>query len=144
VKTWPIFLVLCAVTLTHGQRVEVPVQPQTSIRPTVEIPHIRGYLADPTWARIPNAVITLQKKKAGAFIDVQSIDTGPGGEFDFGKKRPGIYQLVATIRGFCPITLPIRISEKGWPGLRIALPVSGSDTPSGYCEDRLKIERLEE
>jgi hypothetical protein len=144
VRTWPILFVLCAAALAHGQRVEVPVQPQISIRPTVAISHIRGYLADPIWARIPNAVITLQKKKAGVFVDVQSVESSPTGEFDFGKKSPGIYQLVTNVRGFCRITLPIRISEKGWPGLRIALPVSVTDTPSGYCDDRLKIERLEE
>jgi len=73
------------------------VQPQTSIRLTVAISHIRGYLADPTWARIPNAVITLQKKKAGVFVDVQSVESSPTGEFDFGTgylsarhKRSGI------------------------------------------------------
>ena len=143
-RTWPIFFVLCAAALTHGQRVEVPVQPQTSIRATVAISHIRGYLADPTWARIPNAVITLQKKEASVFVDVQSVDSSPTGQFDFGKKSPGIYQLVTNVRGFCRITLPIRLSEEGWSGLRIALPVSVTDTPSGYCDDRLKIERLEE
>ena len=142
-RTWPIVFVLCAATLTHGQRVEVPVRPQASIRPTVEISRIRGYLADPTWARIPNAVITLQKKKTGAFVDVQSVESGPAGEFDFGKKSPGIYQLIASVRGFCRITLPIRVSGKGWPGLRIALPVGVTDTSSGYCDDRLKIERLD-
>lgn len=143
-RTWPIVFVLSAATLTHGQRVEVPVQPQTSTRPTVEISHIRGYLADPTWARIPNAVITLQRRKAGVFVDVQSVKSGPAGEFDFGKEPPGVYQLVASVRGFCRITLPIRVSEKGWPALRIAVPVGVTDTPLGYCDDRLKIERLEE
>lgn len=143
-RTWPILFVLCATALTHGQRVEVPVRPQTSIRPIVAISHIRGYLADPILARIPNAAITLQKKKSGVFVDVQSVESGPTGEFDFGKRSPGIYQLVASARGFCRISLPLRVSENGWPGLRIALPVSVSDTPSGYCDDRLKIERLEE
>jgi hypothetical protein len=142
VKSWLIFLVLCPMTGAHGQRVEVPVQPRPTLT-TVELSHIRGYVADPIWARIPNAAITLQKKKAGVFVDVQSIESSSNGEFDFGKKSSGIYQLVASVRGFCQITLPIRVSEKGWPGLRIALPASASDTPSGYCEDRLKIERIE-
>jgi hypothetical protein len=92
---------------------------------------------------MPNAVITLKKKKAGAFVNVQSVESSPAGEFDLGEKSPGIYQLVASVRGFCRITLPIRVSEKGWPGLRIGLPVGVTDTPSGYCDEKLKIERLE-
>ncbi len=140
-RIWPILFVLCG--LAYGQRVEVPVQSQTSIRWNVEITRIRGYLADPTGARIPDAVVTLQEKKAGAFVGVQSVASSPSGEFDFGKKSLGIYQLVASAEGFCRITLPIRVSEKGWPGLRITLPVGVTDTPSGYCDEKLKIERLE-
>jgi hypothetical protein len=99
VKTWLVFFMLFAVTVAHGQRSEVPEQPQPSIRPAVGVSHIRGYLANPIAARIPNAVITLQKKKAGVLVDVQSIESSSTGEFDFGKKSLGVYQLVARARG---------------------------------------------
>jgi len=121
----------------------VPVQHQTPITPAVEVSHIRGCLADPIAARIPNAVITLQKKKAGVFVDVQSIESSPTGEFDFGKKSLGIYQFVASARGFCQIAFPIRVLETGWQGLRIALPIAVTDTSSGGCHG-LKIERSKE
>src|SRR5208283_6248211 len=107
------------------------------------VSHIRGCLADPIAARIPNAVITLQKKKAGVFVDVQSIESSPTGEFDFGKKSLGIYQFVASARGFCQIAFPIRVLETGWQGLRIALPIAVTDTSSGGCHG-LKIERSKE
>ena len=143
-RTWSILFVLCAVTLTHTQRVEVPVQPQTSIRPTVEVSHIRGYLADPIEGKIiPHAVIALQEKKAGVFVDVQSIESNQRGEFDFGKESSGIYQLVASARGFCLIAFPIRVSKKGWPGLRVALPIRATGPSWGSCRG-LKVERLEE
>ncbi len=142
-RTWAILFVLYAAAVAHGQRIEVPAQPQTSISPAVEVSHIRGYVADPVAARIPNAVITLQKKKAGVFVHVQSIESSPTGEFDFGKKFVGIYQLVASARGFCQIAFAIKVSERGWQGLRIALPIAVTDTSSGGGHG-FKIEQLKE
>jgi hypothetical protein len=142
VRTWLILFALCAVARSHGQRVEVPIQARTTVRPTIELSHIRGYLADPTWARIPKARIVLQKKKGVVLGDVQSIGSNQLGEFDFGKKPPGSYRLIVRTRGFCEITIPIKLSGNGWPGLRIALPLGATDTPSGYCDEQLKIERL--
>ena len=126
-RTWPVLFMLFAVTVAHGQRSEVPEQPQPSVS------HIRGYLANPIAARIPNAVITLQKQKAGVFVDVQSIESSSTGEFDFGKKSLGVYQLVARARGFCQIAFPITVSESGWLGLRIALPIAFTGPSSGGC-----------
>jgi hypothetical protein len=141
VNKWLIFLVLCAMRGAHGQRVEVPLQPRPTLA-TVELSHIRGYLADSIWARIPMAKIILHKKKADAFFDVRSAESNERGEFDLGEASSGLYRLIVSARGFCEVTIPIRVSGKGWPGLRMALPVGVSDAPSGYCEKNLKIERL--
>ena len=143
-RAWPILFVLCAMTLTHAQSVEVPVASQLSIRTTVEVSHVRGYLADPIGGRIiPQAVVALRKKEAGVFVDVQSVESGPTGEFDFGRQSPGIYQLVASARGFCLIAFPVRVSKKGCAGLRVALPIRAAGPSWGSCRG-FKVERSEE
>jgi hypothetical protein len=113
----------------------------TSARPAVELGSIRGYVADAGWARIPKAKIVLQKKKRGAFLDVGSAESDQSGAFDFGKRSPGTYRLVVDAHGFCGVVIPIKLSGEGWPGLKMALPVGVTDTPSGYCDKELKIER---
>jgi hypothetical protein len=130
---------------TQAQVVEVPPRADPPARPAVGLSKIRGYVADPTWARIPKAKLILQRKQGSVFQDVESLESDhQAGQFDFGKVSPGIYRLLIRAPGFCEPSVPVKLSAKGWSGLRIAVPVAISDDLSGHCEKELKLQRLEE
>jgi len=142
VRIWLILFVLCALMEAYGQRVEVPVQSYTSTGPAIELASIRAMVADPTWARIAKAKVILQKRERDSFRDTAWLETDQEGNFDFGKRSPGIYRLSVSARGFCEATILIKVSAKGQPGIKIALPIGVSDTPSGYCDKKLVIEQM--
>jgi hypothetical protein len=141
----PVVLFLCFAPLgTYAQRVEVPLDNPNATTATVELVAIRGIIADPTLAAMPSATLVLQKRKRAGFRDVQSVKSDQMGRFDFGENSPGIYRLIASAPGFCRIGIPVEISRTGWAGLKIVLPVGATDTPSGYCPGKAKVEKLDE
>ena len=141
----PVVLFLCFAALSlHAQRVEVPIENQGATTAMVWLVTVRGIVADPTSAVMPNAALVLQKRKRDGFRDVQSIKSDQTGRFDFGENSPGIYRLIASAPGFCRIYIPVEISRKGWASLKIVIPVGTTDTPTGYCPSKAKLEKLDE
>src|SRR5215470_12223722 len=66
---------------------------------------LRGQIADPTGAVIPQADITV-KNSSGLVVAGKS---GGAGEYDFRNLAPGKYTITVTAKGFAPITQPVEI-----------------------------------
>jgi hypothetical protein len=66
---------------------------------------LRGQIADPTGAVIPQADITV-KNSSGLVVAGKS---GGAGEYDFRNLAPGKYTVTVTAKGFAPITQPVEI-----------------------------------
>jgi uncharacterized membrane protein len=139
----PIVLFVCFGALgAYAQRVEVPLDNPTATTATVWLVAVRGIIADPTSAVMPNATLVLQARTRAGFRDVQSTKSDQIGRFDFGEKPPGLYRLIASARGFCRI--PVEVSRAGWARLKILLPGGATDTSPGYCHGKAKVEKLDE
>ena len=118
--------------------------PPSSVRAPVEVRHLRGLLVDPKLAVIPAARITLQKSSGNGFRDLQFIETDRLGRFDFGRIEHGSYRLkFEPPQGLCRALVAVRVSGKGWRGIRMTVPVAATDTCPAYCDDRVKIEEIE-
>jgi len=104
---------------------------------------IAGVVTDPTGAVIPKAEIVLQAKKGKNLVDVEAVQTDSTGKFSSRAHQTGEYRLVvAGPKGFCKLGLPVWISEKGWSGFTLILPVAATDTCQAYCEERARIEEM--
>ena len=103
---------------------------------------VEGVVTDGTGAVIPKVQISLQAKKGNRFVDVEEFQTDSAGEFSSRAHQNGEYRLVlAGPKGFCKLSLPIWISEKGWSGFRLILPVEATDT-CAHCEERARIQEM--
>jgi hypothetical protein len=90
---------------------------------------------------IPKAHVTLQKPKGEGFQDIEMAVTDERGRFEFAKTPHDTYRvLVVAPRGFCQVAIPVKLSGRGWDGLKLAVPIAATHTS---CDDRLKIEGLE-
>ena len=88
--------------------------------------------------------VTLQEPNGDSFRDVKSLATDGTGKFDFGKVAAGKYRMVFSgPRGFCHVTVPSKLSEKGWGGFKLVLPVAASDSCPEDCDERVKIDEAE-
>ena len=118
--------------------------PPSSVRASVDVRHLRGLLVDPNLAVIPAARITLQKSSGNDFRDLKFIETDQLGRFDFGRIEHGSYRLkFEPLQGLCRALVAVRVSGKGWRGIRMTVPVAATDTCPAYCDDRVKIEEIE-
>jgi hypothetical protein len=128
--------------VAEGQMVGTcPASPE---RPAQSLLRVEGVFVDATIAVIPNVKLTLQKRRGQTFVDIDSLSTGADGKFDFGKRRPGLYRLAfAPPVGFCRMAIPIRLSNRGWNGIRVTVPVGATDTCPQYCEDRLRLDAVD-
>ena len=104
---------------------------------------VDGVVTDATAAVIPKVQIVLRAKKGKTFVDIEEFQTDSGGKFSSRAHETGEYRLVvAGPKGFCKLSLPVWISEKGWSGLKLTLPVGATDTCQAYCEERVRIEEM--
>ena len=121
------------------------VSAQTGEARPIDVQELRGVVADPNWAVIPKAQLTLQGKKDETYREIQSVQTDERGRFDFGKQAPGAYRInIVAPAGFCRVVIEVKLSEKGWSGLRVAIPVAAYDAHPGNCGHALKIEQIQE
>jgi hypothetical protein len=104
---------------------------------------VAGVVTDATGAVIPKVKIVLQETKGKNFVDIEEVQTDSMGEFSSRAHKTGEYRLVvAGPKGFCRLSLPVWISEKGWSGFALTLPVTATDTCQAYCEERARIEEM--
>jgi hypothetical protein len=104
---------------------------------------VAGVVTDATGAVIPKVQIILRAKKGKTFADVEEVQTDSMGKFSSRAHKTGEYRLVvAGPKGFCRLSLPVWISEKGWPEFALSLPVAVTDTCQAYCEERARIEEM--
>ncbi len=103
---------------------------------------VTGVVTDATGAVIPKVQIVLQAKKGKTLADVEEVQTDSMG-ISSRAHETGEYRLVvAGPKGFCRLSLPVWISEKGWSGFTLTLPVTATDTCQAYCDERARIEEI--
>lgn len=107
---------------------------------------VRGEITDEALGLIPALEIKLVKKVRHSFEDFLTATSDRNGRFDFGAVPPGMYRLLAAGHGryasLCEQSLSIKVTETGWNGFRIKLPVHHSDSCPGDCN--ATVEKLKE
>jgi len=104
---------------------------------------VAGVVIDETGAVIPKTQVILQPKQGKTFVNLEDVQTGSVGKFSMGEHQTGEYRLVVRgPKGFCRLSLPVTITEKGWSGFTLTLPVAATDTCQSYCDQRARIEEM--
>jgi hypothetical protein len=115
------------------------------MQPPVEVMQVRGVVVDATGAVIRDVRVEIRKQTGKESKKIDSLQTNEAGRLESRHLATGAYHLdVMGPRGFCRIVIPIKISETGWRGFRLTLPISATDTCPSYCQNRYRLEKAEE
>jgi len=134
-----LFLLPFLLSVLHGQRIGEC--PDAIERQEQAVMRLKGALVDADDAAIAKVKVILQERKGKSFADIASVSTGADGKFDFGDRSVGAYRIkFHALIGFCRIAVPVNVSNRGWKGIRVTLPVASSDSCPKDCEDNLKLE----
>lgn len=83
---------------------------------------VSGVIQDQTSAVLPGARVTLA---TGAAAIVQSVESGPAGDFRFDRVAPGDYQVRAEFPGFQTTAVDVRVAARAPASITIVLPLEG-------------------
>jgi len=107
------------------------------------VKNVAGVVMDATGAGIPRVQIVLQARRGKNFVDVEKRQTDSAGKFSSQVRQTGEYRLsIAGPKGFCRLSFPVWISDKGWIKFTLTLPVAATDTCQSYCDERARIDEM--